>query len=64
MVVADAARGVRAPPCHPGGWNMRDLGQHGANAAVARQPISIAEWLLLMAGLISAIVVLVAAFGA
>jgi hypothetical protein len=43
---------------------MRDLGQHGANAAVARQPISIAEWLLLMAGLISAIVVLVAAFGA
>jgi hypothetical protein len=43
---------------------MRDLGQHGANAAVARQPISIGELLLLVAGLISATVVLVAAFGA
>jgi hypothetical protein len=42
---------------------MHHLGHRSADAAVMRQVSSVAEWLLLVAGLVSALIVVLAALG-
>jgi hypothetical protein len=56
----EAARGVGST-CLPGGKHMQQLGQP-ASEAIVRRALSTAEGLLLVAGLMSMVVVLVAAF--
>ena len=63
MTVKIEGRQGGAPrSCHPGGSDMHQLGQHSNDVAVARRMAVTAERLLLIAGMVSAMILIAAAF--